>query len=248
MKVIISDTPQELGHKAATLIAEKINEAINRRGEARIVLSTGMSQFETIASLIEQDVDWSKVTMFHLDEYVNLPESHKASFRGYLKERFTSKVPLKHASFISGEGDLEKTIEALNREIGEGPIDVGVIGIGENAHIAFNDPPADFDIQDAYFVNVLDERCRMQQVGEGWFKTVQDVPEKAITMSVAQIMRSEAIISAVPHKAKAEAVYQTLTAPETTPLVPATMLREHADWTLFLDDASASKLDRSQYQ
>ena len=234
---VISKTPQELGQKAAKLIAEKLNAAIRERGEARVALSTGMSQFETIAALIKQDVDWSKVTMFHLDEYVNLSESHPASFRKYLKERFTSKVPLKRACFISGEGDLDKTIEALNREIGEGSVDVGVIGIGENAHIAFNDPPADFDIQDAYYVNTLDERCRKQQVGEGWFPTVGDVPEKAITMSVKQIMRSKSIISSVPHKAKAEAVYQTLTAPEITPKVPATKLREHGDWTLFLDGA-----------
>lgn len=248
MKVIISKTPQELGNRAAALIAEKVNAAIQERGEARIVLSTGMSQFETIAALIQQDVDWSKVTMFHLDEYVGLPESHKASFRAYLKERFTSKVPLKHAAFISGEGDLNETVAALNREIGEGPIDVGVIGIGENAHIAFNDPPADFEIQDAYFVNTLDDRCRKQQVGEGWFDTISDVPEEAITMTVAQIMRSKAVISPVPHKSKAEAVQLTLTSPEVTHHVPATKLREHADWTLFLDDNSASLLDRSQYE
>lgn len=245
MKVIVSKTPQELGAAAARHIAAKLREAIAARGEARLALSTGMSQFETIAALIQEDVDWGKVSMFHLDEYVNLPESHPASFRGYLKERFTSKVPLKQVYFVDGEGDLAATLSALNAAIAQAPIDVGVIGIGENAHIAFNDPPADFDRQDAYYVATLDERCRNQQVGEGWFATFDDVPEQAITMSVAQILRSRTIISAVPHAVKAEAVRATLESPEITPLVPATKLREHADWTLYLDEASAALLTKA---
>lgn len=245
MKVIVSKTPQELGAAAARHIAAKLREAIAARGEARLALSTGMSQFETIAALIQEDVDWGKVTMFHLDEYVNLPENHPASFRGYLKERFTSKVPLKQVYFVDGEGDLAATLKALNAAIAQAPIDVGVIGIGENAHIAFNDPPADFDRQDAYYVATLDERCRNQQVGEGWFATFGDVPEQAITMSVAQILRSRTIISAVPHAVKAEAVRATLESPEITPMVPATKLREHADWTLYLDEASAALLTKA---
>lgn len=244
MNVVISKTPQELGRAAAKHIAGKLREAIAQRGEARLALSTGMSQFETIAALIQEDVDWSKVTMFHLDEYVNLPESHPASFRGYLKERFTSKVPLKKAYFVNGEGDVQAKIRELNRLIGEAPVDVGVIGIGENAHIAFNDPPADFARQDAYFVATLDERCRNQQVGEGWFATFDDVPKEAITMSVAQIMRCRAIVSSVPHTVKAEAVRATLESPDITAAVPATKLREHPDWTLYLDEASASLLTK----
>ena len=248
MKVIIFKTPEELGQAAAGHIARKLREAIAQRGEARLVLSTGMSQFETFTVLVEENVDWSSVTMFHLDEYINLAESHPASFRGYLKQRFTSKVKLKEVHFVDGQGDVEATLETLNQLIGQAPIDVGVIGIGENAHIAFNDPPADFDRQDAYFVADLDERCRKQQVGEGWFATVDDVPKQAITMSVAQIMRCRTIVSAVPHKVKAHAVKATLESLEITNQIPATKLREHADWTLYLDDASASLINKKDYQ
>lgn len=240
MKVVVSKTPQELGQAAAAHIADKLRQAIAQRGEARLALSTGMSQFETIAALLNESVDWSKVTMFHLDEYIGLPESHPASFRGYLKQRFTSKVNLKEVHFVDGEGDVDEAIRELNAAISQAPVDVGVIGIGENAHIAFNDPPADFERQEAYFAATLDARCRAQQVGEGWFATVDDVPKQAISMSVSQIMRSRAVVSAVPHKVKAEAIKATLESPEITPMVPATKLREHPDWTLFLDENSAS--------
>ncbi len=240
MKVIVSKTPQALGQAAAARIAGKLREAIDLGGGARLALSTGMSQFETIAALLQEDVDWSKVTMFHLDEYIGLPESHPASFRRYLKERFTSKVHLKEMYFVDGERDVEAVIHDLNEAIGKAPIDVGVIGIGENAHIAFNDPPADFDRQEAYFAVTLDERCRRQQVGEGWFATVDDVPKQAISMSIAQIMRCRAVVSSVPHEVKAEAIKATLESPDITPMIPATKLREHSDWTLFLDEKSAS--------
>lgn len=242
MNIILSKTPEELGQKAAEQIASLLREAIARKGEARLALSTGKSQFETLAALVSEDVDWSRVTMFHLDEYIGLPETHPASFRKYLKERFTSKVQLKEAYFVDGEGDNGKNILALNEAIRRAPVDVGVIGIGENAHIAFNDPPADVDRDDAYFIVNLEARCRGQQVREGWFNTVDEVPKQAITMSVQQIMRCEAVVSAVPHKEKAEAVQLTLTSPEITPLIPATKLREHGNWTLYLDEGSASRV------
>lgn len=241
INIQVSPNPAELGKHAAAAIAELLNEAIEHQGYARLVLSTGASQFETLDALIKLSVDWGKVEMFHLDEYVALPESHIASFRKYLKERFVSKVPLRAAHFVNGEGDVAKNISALTNELHKAPIDVGVIGIGENGHIAFNDPPADFDTDEAYKIVTLDERCRKQQVGEGWFDTIDDVPKQAITMCVRQIMSCRHIITAAPHKVKAEAIYNTITKP-VTPMVPATLLKTHSDWRLFIDDASASQL------
>ena len=178
MNININVAPTPLNWKqAASAIADLLNKAISEQGYARIILSTGASQFETLDALIQLDVDWTKVEMFHLDEYVALPESHIASFRKYLKERFVSKVPLKAAHFVNGEGNVEENIAALTAELRKAPVDVGVIGIGENGHIAFNDPPADFDTDEAYKVVTLDERCRKQQVGEGWFAGVDDVPQ-----------------------------------------------------------------------
>ncbi len=236
--ISVSPTPQQLGQKAADKIAELLRNAIAKKGSARIILSTGASQFETIDALVKADVDWSKVEMFHLDEYVALPESHIASFRKYLKERFVSKVSLKAAYFVNGEGDVEENIRVLTEELRRAPVDVGVIGIGENAHIAFNDPPADFDTDAAYKVVDLDLRCKQQQVREGWFATVDDVPKQAITMCVKQILACEHIVSSVPHAAKAEAVRNTLTSP-VDPMIPATILKTHPNWNLFIDDASA---------
>lgn len=241
ISISVSSTPEELGKKAAAKIAELLRDAIVKKGHARMILSTGQSQFETLAALVNEDVDWSKVEMFHLDEYVALPESHGASFRKYLKERFVSKVNLKAAYFVNGEGDVERNIEELTKELRKDEVDVGVIGIGENGHIAFNDPPADFDTDKAYKVVNLDERCRMQQVGEGWFRTFDDVPEQAITMCPKQIMACRHIVTAVPHRVKAEAIYNTITKPVTSD-VPATLMKTHPDWNLFIDSDSASLL------
>lgn len=233
----ISDNADELGMRAAEKIASLIEEAINKKGKARIILSTGMSQFETLSHLITYDLPWDKVEMFHLDEYVGLDESHPASFRKYLKERFVSKVNLKAAYFVEGVD----AIPSLTRELRKEEIDVGVIGIGENGHIAFNDPPADFTTGEAYKVVTLDRRCREQQVGEGWFRTIDDVPAEAITMCVKEIMKSKHIVSAVPHEVKAEAIYNTITG-RISQDVPATILKTHPDWNLFVDKDSASKL------
>ena len=241
ISISVSSTPEELGKKAAAKIAELLRDAIVKKGHARMILSTGQSQFETLAALVKEDVDWSKVEMFHLDEYVALPESHGASFRKYLKERFVSKVNLKAAYFVNGEGDVERNIEELTKELRKDVVDVGVIGIGENGHIAFNDPPADFDTDKAYKVVNLDERCRMQQVGEGWFRTFDDVPKQAITMCPKQIMACRHIVTAVPHRVKAEAIYNTITKP-VSPDVPATLMKTHPDWNLFIDSDSASLL------
>lgn len=233
----ISDNADELGMRAAGKIASLIEEAINKKGKARIILSTGMSQFETLSHLITYDLPWDKVEMFHLDEYVGLDENHPASFRKYLKERFVSKVNLKAAYFVEGVD----AIPSLTRELRKEEIDVGVIGIGENGHIAFNDPPADFTTGEAYKVVTLDRRCREQQVGEGWFRTIDEVPAEAITMCVKEIMKSKHIVSAVPHEVKAEAIYNTITG-RISQDVPATILKTHPDWNLFIDKDSASKL------
>jgi len=242
MNMKIFENPVELGKAAAAYCAEIINEVIDRQGKARIVLSTGASQFETIKALIESTIDWSKVEMFHLDEYIGLPESHPASFRKYLKERFLSKINIKQAYMVDGEDDPQKVIASLTAEIRKEPIDLGVIGIGENAHIAFNDPPADFETHDAYICVTLDDVCKQQQVGEGWFATIDDVPKQAISMTVYQIMQCRKIVSCVPHSVKAKAIRDTLNN-EPTNRIPATKLKEHPDWTLFLDKESASLIN-----
>ncbi len=241
LTINVSPTAKENGYKAALKAAEVINAAIEKKGHARIVLSTGSSQFEMFDALVSLPVDWSKVEMFHLDEYVGLSETHPASFRKYLKERFVNIVHPKAAYFVNGEGDIEKNIAELTKELRRDEIDLGMIGIGENGHIAFNDPPADFDAVEAYRVVNLDHKCRMQQVGEGWFATEDDVPKQAISMLPRQIMACKTIITVVPHSVKAEAIYLTITKPVTN-MVPATLLKTHPDWHLYIDDDAAAKL------
>ena len=232
MRISIAGTPEELGRRAAAEAAAYLNEAIRERGEARLLLSTGASQFTTLEALVREDVDWSKVDMFHLDEYIGLNESHPASFVRYLKERFVSQVPVRRAFFVDPSQGVETAIARLTAELDRAPIDVGLIGIGENAHIAFNDPPADFEDQAAYKVVTLDERCRRQQLGEGWFPTLEDVPAQAISMTVDRILRCRHILSAVPYAVKAQAVSDTVSQPVNN-MVPATILKRHASMTLF---------------
>ncbi len=239
MKVAVFKNPDELGREAALFSTRVLKQAIAENGKARLLLSTGASQFDTVKHLVHQDVDWSKVEMFHLDEYVNLPETHAASFRKYLKERFASKVNLKKAVFVNGEGDLAENIRSLTKQIREAPIDLALIGIGENGHIAFNDPPADFETKEAYIVVNLDDKCKAQQVGEGWFPTINDVPKQAISMTVYQIMQSKTILSCVPYPVKANAIKDTLEK-DVTNMIPATILKNHPDVNIFVDQDSAS--------
>lgn len=242
MKVIICENPTVLGQQAAQEASTLINEAILKQGAARILVSTGASQFAILEALIKEEVDWSRVTMFHLDEYINMPETHQASFVKYLKERFTSKVRLGRAHFIDGMRNPSETIAELTCLIREAPIDLGLIGIGENAHIAFNDPPADFETTEAYKVVALNGDCRNQQMHEGWFPALTDVPERAISVTVHEILQCRHIICAVPFKVKAQAIYSTIHAPEVTSEVPSTALRNHENVTLYLDSESASML------
>jgi glucosamine-6-phosphate deaminase len=192
-------------------------------------------------ALVKEKVDWSRVEVFHLDEYIGLPLTHKASFRKYLYERFINLVPVKKFHSVDVEGNIADRLGKLTSEISRKPVDLGLIGIGVNGHIAFNDPPADFKTHDAYIVVKLDDQCKMQQVNEGWFKTVKDVPDEAVSMSVWQIMQCNTIISVVPHLVKADAIKKTLTS-KLTNLVPATMLKQHSNWHLFLDQNSASEV------
>ena len=239
METILSENKKQLGLIAATKGAGLIRDAIRKRGEANIILATGASQFEMLSALVRENIDWTKVTAFHLDEYIGIPESHPASFRKYLRERFASLVPLRMFNYINGEVDPVKECRRLGNLIKEQTIDVAFVGIGENGHLAFNDPPADFETEEPYLVVNLDEECRRQQLGEGWFASLGDVPLQAISMSVRQIMKSKAIICSVPDLRKAEAVRRTLKEP-ISPAVPASVLRNHSETWLYLDRDSAS--------
>jgi len=243
MTISISQNPKKLGNVAGAVAAELIRNAIAAKGAAHIILATGASQFETINQLIaEKDIDWSKVVMFHLDEYIGITVTHPASFRKYLQERFLQKVPpLKAACLISGEGDPETECKRIGDLISRHPIDVALVGIGENGHLAFNDPPADFDTETPYIVVELDESCRKQQLGEGWFASLEEVPRLAISMSIRQIMKSTCIICSVPDSRKATAVKNTLEQPVSN-LYPASILRSHRDCRFYLDKYSAELL------
>ena len=239
MKVKIFDTKEELGKAAADYGADLINDAISKRSNASIIVATGASQFEVLNNLIKENVDWTKVTAFHLDEYIDLSIDHPASFRKYLKERFVSKVPLKEFCYIDGEANVHEECIRLNEIIEHHSIDVAFVGIGENGHLAFNDPPANFDIEDPYIQVDLDKACRMQQLGEGWFKDIDEVPKRAISMSIRQILKSGNIICSVPDKRKAKAVKNVIEG-EVNPEVPASILQTHNKTTLFLDAGSNS--------
>lgn len=247
MKINISGTREEMGRKAAETAAASIREAMFRNGKCNLIVATGQSQFEMLAVLVKLPVDWTKVTVFHLDEYIGLPMSHPASFRKYLKERFHDKVPqLKMFNYVDGENpDPESECRRLEDVLKKaGTVDVACVGIGENGHLAFNDPPADFQTKKAYLVLKLDEACRRQQVGEGWFASLGKVPSHAISMSINKIMESLNVICTVPDMRKAKAVRDTLEGPVTN-MVPASILQKHPQCQMFLDKEAASSLKQS---
>ncbi len=244
MNVIVCKDKEELGRLAAERGAALIRRALEKKGKANIILATGASQFEMLANLVKADVDWSKVTAFHLDEYIGLPETHPASFRKYLKERFASKVPIGAFHFVNGDAeDPQAECRRLGELISRHPIDVAFVGIGENGHLAFNDPPADFETEEPYLVVELDEACRRQQLGEGWFASLDEVPTQAISMSIRQILKSRAIICSVPDQRKAVAVQKAVEGP-VTPQVPSSILQTHPETFLYLDPDSASLLNK----
>ena len=229
---------------AARQAAGALRAAIGARGEARIVAATGASQFGFLEALTAApDIDWTRVEMFHLDEYVGLSIHHPASFRKYLLERLVRKTGLTRYHLLDGEHDAARAADEVGRAIGSAPVDVAFVGIGENSHLAFNDPPADFDTREPYIVVSLDDACRRQQFGEGWFPTLADVPSRAISMSVHQILEAHQILCIVPDMRKAEAVRASVEGPVTNK-VPASILQTHPAVTLFLDKASASLLTK----
>ena len=246
MNVNIQKDSKMSGIEAGKETAALIQDAIETKGIANIILATGSSQFETLNHLIkEKNINWSKVTMFHLDEYIGLPVSHKASFRKYLKERFLDQVkPLNAVHLINGEVDPEEECNRLNILIKNNPIDVALVGTGENCHLAFNDPPADFDTTKPYIIANLDVACRQQQVNEDWFASLDEVPKQAISMSIKQIMLSEHIICSVPELRKAKAVKDSLEQ-QVSNLYPASILQLHPNCTYFLDNFSSSVLKKS---
>lgn len=244
MNIEVARTRDDAGRAAAALGAERIREALQERGEAAIIVATGSSQFEMLGHLVAAPgIDWGRVTGFHLDEYVGLSEDHPASFRRYLRERFVERLPspIRAFHYIQGDGDPVSECRRLAGLIRPVEIDVAFVGIGENGHLAFNDPPADLETTVPYLVVSLDEACRRQQLGEGWFPRLEDVPARAISMSVRQILRSGMIVCTVPDERKAVAVRNAVEGP-VTEQVPASALQHHAHCHLLLDPPAASLL------
>ena len=243
MNTQIFDSKEAMGAAAAQTGSETLAEVLDSRGEASIIVATGASQFEMLSSLSRSGLHWPSLTGFHLDEYIGISITHDASFRKYLWQRFVSQLPLplKAFHFLDGEGDAQSECGRVGQLIGENKIDVAFVGIGENGHLAFNDPPADFETETPYIVVDLDEDCRKQQLGEGWFPDFDSVPQKAISMSVQQIMKSDMIVCTVPDQRKAEAVKNAVSGPITED-VPASILQSHPNCHLFLDREAASLL------
>jgi glucosamine-6-phosphate deaminase len=244
MHLTIYPTKETLGAAAAADAAEAIRAAVVESGRARIIAATGASQFEFLAALVSlQDVPWEQVELFHLDEYIGLSADHPASFRRYLRERLIAPARIGTVHLLDGETDAREVCARVGALIAAAPVDIAFVGIGENAHLAFNDPPADFETREPYLIVSLDEACRRQQVGEGWFPEIESVPTHAISMSCRQILASRRILCIVPDARKAEAVRAAVEGP-VTPHVPASILQTHDDVTVYLDLESASQLQK----
>jgi glucosamine-6-phosphate deaminase len=243
MKIAVHLDADVMARAAAETAVRILRNALQRQGRAAFVAATGASQFNFLKHLVTAPgIAWERTTMFHLDEYIGMSADHPASFRRYLRERLTSKAPIGTVHFIAGDAaELTTEVARLNRLLAVTPVDAAFVGIGENGHLAFNDPPADFTTEIPYIVVKLDEACRRQQFGEGWFKTLEDVPREAISMTVRQIMKAAHIICTVPEKRKAQAVKACLEG-EVGPMFPASILRTHPSCHLFLDKESASLL------
>ncbi len=246
MKVAVYPDPAATAKAAAATAARLIMEAIAERGRAAFIAATGMSQMAFLDHLVAAPgIAWERTTLFHLDEYIGFPADHPASFRQYLRERLTSRVPVGTVHFIEGDApDLAGELARLNRILAATPVDVAFVGIGENGHLAFNDPPADFETETPFILVDLDEACRRQQFREGWFPSLEDVPRRAISMSIPQIMKAQSIVCTAPERRKARPVQATLEG-EIRPPVPASILRRHPRCFLFLDRDSASELSPS---
>jgi len=240
--VKVFEDKKSLSVAAAEQASTTLRCAIRDRGRAQIVVATGTSQLEFLDALTQaRDIDWQRVEMFHLDEYVGLPIAHPASFRKYLLEKFIRKAGITQYHLLDGEGDPGEVIRRVGDALRSVPVDIAFAGIGENAHLAFNDPPADFETHEPYLIVQLDEACRRQQVGEGWFADISEVPRQAISMSVHQILQAREIIAVVPDARKAHAVKLCVEG-EISPMAPASILRSHPATTLYLDEESSSLL------
>ena len=242
MNVEIFNSKLELGEAAARDAAALIHDAITSRDVAYIIAATGASQFEFLVALILHDIDWQRVEFFHLDEYVGLSETHPASFRRYLTERIIDRIHPKAFHLINGEAaDPQAECRRVGELISQHTIDLAFVGIGENGHLAFNDPPADFETEEPYLVVTLDEACRRQQIGEGWFKTIDEVPVQAISMSIQQILKTRHILGIVPDQRKAQAV-KACVEMDVSPMRPASILQQHLSVRLYLDRESSALL------
>jgi len=245
MNIYIFDNKRETSKAAAEKAIKILNDTIVQKGEANFVMATGASQFDFIDYLVsDKTVEWGKTNMFHLDEYIGLKEIHPASFRQYLNERFVSKVNLKTITLIHGDvEDPEEECDILNNILGNRIIDIVFLGIGENGHLAFNDPPADFETKKSFKIVNLDKACRSQQVKEGWFNKIDEVPKRAITMTINQIIKAKNIVCTVPGKRKAQAIKDCLQDANVCNQYPASILKKHDKAYIYLDLESASLLD-----
>jgi glucosamine-6-phosphate deaminase len=242
VQVNVLPSKTETGSSAAKHAAQSLQRVLAKSEIARIIAATGASQFDFLQFLTATPgIDWARVEMFHLDEYIGLPLDHPASFRKYLMERFVRKTGIRRYHLLDGEQNPAEVVSAVGKELASAPIDLAFVGIGENGHLAFNDPPADFETDEPYLIVELDEACRTQQVNEGWFKSIPEVPSRAISMSVKQILKSREIIAVVPGAQKARAVKACLEG-EISPMAPASILRTHPNTTTYLDTESASLL------
>jgi glucosamine-6-phosphate deaminase len=231
-----------LAEAAADQAAAAVTRAIRDRGKARVIAASAASQFEFLEALTATPgIDWKRVELFHLDEYIGLPMSHPASFCRFLQERLIGKVGITNYHLLNGEENPVKVIRETSKFLTAAPIDVAFVGIGENGHLAFNDPPADFETEEPFIVVNLDEACRLQQVGEGWFKDLSTVPTQAISMSVRQVMKSKEILAVVPDARKARAIKACFDC-EINPMAPSSILRTHPNATVYLDRHSAALL------
>jgi len=231
-----------LARAAAEQAEAALRRAILERGRARIVAATGAAQLEFLDFLTRmEDIDWQRIEMFHLDEYIGLPATHPASFCNFLLKNFIHKTGMTKYHLLDGDGDAREVVLRVGEVLKSVPIDIAFVGIGENGHLAFNDPPANFETDDPYLIVDLDEACRRQQVGEGWFADISKVPRQAISMSVRQTLKAREILAVVPDARKAPAVKLCFEG-EISPMAPASVLRSHANATIYLDEQSASQL------
>jgi len=247
MKVEVYPTAQAAGEAAAKEVAAAMRELALESDRVGIIFATGASQLETLHALTSiPDLPWKKVHGFHMDEYIGIDANHPASFRRYLRENLTSRVPIARFHEIDGSApDLEEVRRDYIEKLDEVNPQICLLGIGENGHLAFNDPDeADFDDPEAMKVVTLDRACREQQLAEGWFPSFDHVPQQALTLTIPTLLRVPKLIASVPGKRKATVVRRTLSEPISVSC-PATVLRSHMDVTIYLDQESSSGLDRA---